>query len=58
MNKAETKIVAFKNCGHQSIRERWKYGVNDIEIVSSFTNVGVYFTNWLSLYKISKFMGT
>jgi hypothetical protein len=56
VNVNKTKIVVFKRGGQLSRRERWTYNNNEIEVVSGFTYVGVYFTNRLSLHKMAESM--
>jgi hypothetical protein len=38
------------------LEEKWQYNANQIEIVSGFTNVGIYFSNRSSLYKMAEAM--
>ena len=41
-----------------SRRERWTYNNTEIEVVSGFTYVGVYFTNRISLRKMAESMSS
>jgi len=49
VNTEKTKVMVFKNGGPRSIREKWVYNGNNLEVTNGFCYVGVFFTNRLSL---------
>ena len=54
VNINKTKIVVFKHGGALSRKESWTYNGEHIEVLSSFSYVGINFTNTLSMYKMSE----
>ena len=56
VNTEKTKIIVFKKGGQLSRNEKWFFDGKQIEVVSGFCYVGVYFTNRLSLYKMAEAM--
>ena len=56
VNVEKTKVLVFKKGGQLSRREKWYFDGNQLEVVNSFSYVGVDFTNRLSLYKMAESM--
>ena len=54
VNIAKTKIVVFKKGGQLSKKEHWSFNGKAVEVVSSFSYVGIHFTNRLSLFKMAE----
>ena len=44
LNLSKTKIIVFRNGGIVKDTERWFYNGNEIEVVSLYKYLGVYFT--------------
>ena len=53
VNIDKTKIVVFRRVGQLSRKEKWFYKNKQLECVSGFSYVGMYFSNTLSLYKMA-----
>jgi hypothetical protein len=58
VNIEKTKVLVFKRGGQLYKREKLQYNGNQLEIVSGFIYVGIYFSNRLSLYKMAEDMAT
>ena len=54
VNIQKTKIMVFKRGGRPAYNEHWTYDGANIEVVQSFTYVGVTFTSRLSLNEMAK----
>ena len=56
VNITKTKVLVFKLSGSITNIEYWTYVSSKLEIVNGFPYVGLYFSNRLSLYKMSENM--
>lgn len=58
VNVAKTKILVFKRDENISFREKLTFANVPLEIINGFTYLGLYFSNRISLYKMSDCMAT
>lgn len=49
VNLSKTKVVVFRKGGFLAARERWFYGRDQLEVVNSYTYLGLNFSTMLSL---------
>ena len=54
VNINKTKVLVFRKGGVLSHREKWFYNGSQLDCVSGFSYVGVYFTQTLSMYKMAE----
>ena len=54
VNVTKTKVLVFKKGGRLSWAEKWFYNNSQIETVNGFSNVGVFFSHQMSMFKMAE----